>query len=306
MTQNEADDDERRTLMSKLSYLARSTAHHWAPARNACPNCGSLASTLVQRKFAVTALRRCDECLLMFRTPTDTPQESETFYNEDYTQGFTTEVPSADELRRLKDTNFAGTTRDYSEYIGVLRQLHVPTGARLFDFGCSWGYGSYQLARAGYEVRSFEISRPRRAYAHTHLGVNVIPDWAAFAEGDGRGWADVFFSAHVLEHVPSPSQVIASARKMLKPGGLFVMFAPNGMAMARASDPVGWNHHWGEVHPNFIDDRFLAREFAFDSYLIASSPVAISADDVAHLSGAGGRIIPPASGSELFIAARVA
>jgi len=258
--------------MGKLNYLVRSAIRATTAARLACPNCHETRSILVERKYGVTALRRCSSCLMMYRTPNDDPAEAAIFYNDAYTQGFTTDCPAPDELDRLKATDFAGQHNDYSYYISVLRDLGA--GPSLFDFGCSWGYGSYQFAKAGFDVRSYEISKPRAAYAAANLGVRLVPSVEEWAEAHPHS-VDVFFSSHVLEHVPSPSAVIKAAQRLLKPGGLFVAFFPNGSAAARARNPQ-WSQLWGQVHPNFLDDIFLNDAATDRPRLFGSSPVKIS------------------------------
>ena len=61
--------------MSKIDYLLwafRKTLRGGSEA-NGCPACGEKMTTLVRRKWLVTALRECPACLLRFRTPKDDP-----------------------------------------------------------------------------------------------------------------------------------------------------------------------------------------------------------------------------------------
>lgn len=237
--------------------------------------------------------------MLMFRTPTDDPSENATFYESEYAQGFTTDVPTDAALASLKQTNFADTERDYSYYIGVLRGLGLQPGCRIFDFGCSWGYGSYQLARAGFEVTSFEVAPRRRQYAKERLGVRTVDDMDETARSLS-GMFDCFFSAHVIEHVPSPRQSFSYAIRLLKTSGLFVSFTPNGCTEHRTASPQ-WSKLWGEVHPNFIDDKFLDKSFAGSPRSIGSSPVedaSVARDDLSMMR------LGELSGPELFFAAR--
>src|SRR5262249_9316491 len=148
--------------MARFRYLARCLMRSFNPARFRCPNCGHANSEIIDCKYVVSQLRRCNHCKLMFRTPTDHPAKNQQFYEREYAQGFTTDVPSASELQSLKSNNFAETEKDYSYYVNVLKRLGLRNGARIFDFGCSWGYGSYQLMAAGYNVTSFEVDRTRR------------------------------------------------------------------------------------------------------------------------------------------------
>jgi cyclopropane fatty-acyl-phospholipid synthase-like methyltransferase len=182
-------------------------------------------------------------------------------------------MPSDASLAELKRNNFLGSEKDYTYYISVLHQLGFTKGNRIFDFGCSWGYGSYQLLSAGFDVIAFEIAPRRRDYAKTRLNIEVLSDMeSAVADPSHRGRYHCFFSSHVLEHVPSPARVFECAFELLQNGGLWVSFTPNGSSQCRAVDP-NWSKWWGEAHPNFIDDQFLHRSFANSSRLIGSTPV---------------------------------
>jgi len=248
--------------MSKLNYLLRSAARYPIPAASTCPNCGATESSEIDRKFVVTTLRRCATCQLMFRAPTDSEEFNRVFYNFHYQQGTAMICPSEAEIAALKASNFAGSERDFAGYVAFL-ESHGIAGGRLFDFGCSWGYGSYQFRQAGFDVRSYEIALDRRTYAIEKLGVRHIDEPEAIVEGHPLYQSfDCFFSAHVLEHVPAPSKSIDLAWRCLKNGGAFVAFTPNGNAAFRAFDPAGWRHMWGAVHPNFLDEVFYERHFA--------------------------------------------
>ena len=72
----------------------------------------------------------------------------------------------------LKQWNFSGTPRDINTWIGVLQFLRP--GGRVLDFGCSWGYGTYQLRQAGFDAVGFEVSRPRAKFGREKLGLNII------------------------------------------------------------------------------------------------------------------------------------
>jgi SAM-dependent methyltransferase len=295
--------DFREATLGKLAYLVRSSTSQFQPDRRTCPNCGGRGQP-VARKYAVTALERCDSCCLLFRTPTDPPDLGERFYNEEYVQGATTSLPSLDALERMKADDFAELENDYVGFARILKGLGAGEGSKVFDYGCSWGYGSYLFAKAGFEVKSFEISRPRRGYGQQHLNVDLVEDFDAFVAA-AAGTFDVFFSSHVLEHVPSPSAVIERALRLLRPGGLLVSVCPNGTEAFRSAQPAGWRLLWGEVHPNLLDDVYLARTFRGMPYLIGSSPVTIGDDDLRHLQGGTGeRRLDALERPELFFAAR--
>ena len=260
------------SYIKKSGYFARQAVRRLQRAAG-CPNCGHTGYETHDRKALVTELRDCMRCRLMYRYPTDQLKDSVKFYQEDYQQGFTTDMPGAAALKQLLDIRFAGHEKDYAPLIALIASLGITPSMRLFDFGCSWGYGSWQFTQAGYAVKSFEISRPRARYAREKLSVDVIDDATTLKEinKSGEGY-DLFFSNHVMEHIPSPSDAVATARRLLKPGGLFVAITPNGTLDYRAVAPEGWHRSWGKVHPNMLNEKFWAREFTEDQYFIGSLP----------------------------------
>lgn len=269
-------------LRNKAGYLLSSVGKRLAGGHLNYPSCGAAPAERLDQKWLVTSFCRCERCQLLYRIPTSDARENEAFYQEDYTEGYTTDLPSAAEIQELIATRFADSEKNYAHYLAVLRALGVNPGARLFDYGCSWGYGSHQLAAAGYEVDAFEISRPRAAYARSQLGVSM-PEMEALPSAS----YDVFFSAHVIEHVPSPSAMIALGMRLLKPGGLFVCFCPNGSLSFRQRAPCDWHLMWGQSHPQLVDEVFLRHAFPKQPLFIHSAPLLHGAQPE-HLSPVSG------------------
>jgi 2-polyprenyl-3-methyl-5-hydroxy-6-metoxy-1,4-benzoquinol methylase len=224
--------------VEKIRYFATALWKRLHDVDCACPNCGSARFTIQDKKYVVTELRRCEDCYLLHRVPSDSKTDNEEFYQDRYSQGFTTELPDDAELAQLVAAGFATPEHSYSYSISVLSALGLGPGCRLFDYGCSWGYGSWQMMQAGLDVVSFEISKSRADFAREKVGVNVLsglPDPASL--GELGGTFDCFFSSHVVEHVPQPSAVIQLAKAMLRPGGYFVAITPNGSEPFRRTRP---------------------------------------------------------------------
>lgn len=244
---------------ARLKYLV------WAGARflvaeTSCPACSEVKTVRLRRKYLVTSLYRCPSCELMFRVPKPTVEECDEFYQSDYTQGFTTDCPGPEELKKLQESSFAGTSKDYSDYIRVLRAIALEPRSTILDYGCSWGYGSWQLARAGYKVYSYEISRPRAAYAEQKLDCELRVPAELLSEK-----VDCMFSAHVIEHLTNPREIWDIARQIVKPGGRVVFFCPNGSPQRESLDPH-YHKKWGQVHPLVISPaaaRRMGEAFGF-------------------------------------------
>ncbi len=254
--------------MEKLNYFLASFFNRLVGRGLCCPNCGEKEiEAIVSRKFFVTTLQRCKECGLLYRSPTTTKSENKTYYQKKYKEGFTTDLPSPEILRKLKESRFAGSEKDFSEKIKILKQLGLTHGSKVLDFGCSWGYGSWQFSQAGLDVNSFEISVPRANYAREALSVSVVSDESLLV-----GELDAFFSSHVLEHVPHVGHTIQKAFCLLKKGGCFVGLTPNGSLERRKVSPQSWKLAWGLKHPIHLDEVFYKKIFKTHPFYVASSP----------------------------------
>ena len=254
-------------FLNKLNYLKTTLLKCLVGKGFNCPNCNHSENSIISKKYLFTSLRRCKNCLLLYRAPTTTEEENNKFYQETYNQGFTTDCPDEEKLKQLIKTNFDGTEKSYKDYLNVLINLDDRKNLELLDFGCSWGYGSFQLKKQGYKVYSYEISKPRSNYAKTKLNIKIIDNLNSLENNQ----FDIFFCSHVLEHLPDLNSTINFALKVLKKDGFFVAFTPNGSKYCREKYK-DWNKWWGMVHPNFLDENFYKNRFKNYKYYITSSP----------------------------------
>ena len=246
----------------------------WALARGdrsdrSCPSCTNVQVRTVRRKFLVTALLECQNCGLRFRVPKDTDTRSRHFYQDDYEQGFTTDVPSDEQLKEMLSCRFKNTVKDYQTYINVLQAISLEPGSTVLDFGCSWGYGSWQLREAGFKVYSYEVSKSRAEFARRKLGCSILGDDLVSEP------IDCLFSAHVLEHLTDPNLLWRIAERVLSPNGVVVCFLPNGDSRLEAQYGSKQYHQlWGQVHPLLVGPgaaTFMAKRHAY-APVIHTSP----------------------------------
>jgi 2-polyprenyl-3-methyl-5-hydroxy-6-metoxy-1,4-benzoquinol methylase len=217
----------------------------------------------------VSALYECVYCGLRFRVPKDSLLNNREFYQEDYWEGISANVPSDDELRALLTKGFEGHEKDYKEYIAALKASGLIAGSNILDFGAAWGYGSHQLREAGFNVVAYEISLPRARFAAEKLRITTIADPSHPPEP-----VDCFFSAHVMEHLPDPNVIWQIARSALKPKGLFVAFVPNGEPLVEHLHGSNRYHKsWGQLHPLFLTSKhlkYMASKYGFEANLYSA------------------------------------
>jgi 2-polyprenyl-3-methyl-5-hydroxy-6-metoxy-1,4-benzoquinol methylase len=281
-------------FINRAKYYAASVAK-WPSGRYFnCPNCGSKPAETVDRKYLVTSLARCPDCEILFRQPTDTKEELATFYSDDYTTGVT-DTPK-DWSPASWGPEALRNYRDFSEYLRVLKAAGCGPGAKLFDYGCSWGYGAGQYKAAGMDVSGYEISPVNRRFAREVIGINMVDDFEAYARELAAPEYDVFISSHVLEHLPEVTPVLQLAERLVKPGGLMIFFVPNGSESFMRANRARWRRLWGEVHPLFLTDKFF-RKAIRHPMLLAASPV--SADAIARFVAEPAHMVEALEGKEL-------
>jgi SAM-dependent methyltransferase len=277
---------------TKARYIAWA-ARGWLGADRSCPGCGSLRTRPLKRKHLLTALYGCDACMLMFRMPKSSQVEDRAFYQYDYEQGATTDLPDLHALAELKRSSFAPIGHDYSGYIEVLRAVGIQPGDSVYDYGASWGYGSWQFAQAGYNVYSYEISRARAQYAAQYLACQVIGEPEAVPEP-----VACFFASHVLEHLAQPQTLWRTAAEVLRPEGAVVLLMPNGEPGRERRDPERYHQLWGRVHPLLLTSASVAAMAAKHNFETVAYSSPFDLDRIAA-RGSG-----PLEGDELLVVAR--
>ena len=285
--------------ISKLSYFKTSLLKFLFKIGENCPSCNSNESFTLETKFLITSLKRCKNCFLLYRTPTTSVGENKDFYQEEYQQGFTTDCPNDDELKKLIESNFDNHEKNYSKYLKVLNVLNNKKDhkSNLFDYGCSWGYGSFQLKKL-FNVVSYEISTPRADYARKKLDINVLNTSELKKIENNKDKFDFFFMSHVLEHLPKPSDTLNFGLNILKKDGYLLSITPNGSLEHKKHNP-NWSKLWGMVHPNLIDEKFYQKFFSNKKYYIGSNP--FNLNNINNYIINNKNFIDDLSGSELMI-----
>jgi 2-polyprenyl-3-methyl-5-hydroxy-6-metoxy-1,4-benzoquinol methylase len=221
-----------------------------------CPWCGSPRGICLGRKHWVLELLECPGCFLRFRYPKADPRRSFRFYRRAYRERYVTDLPPPDILASLLSTKFVGSGWDYGTRIAVLGEI-LPKG-KVLDYGCSWGYGVWQMQQAGYEAAGFDIDPYRVAYGREQLCVKVTE---SLREIEEQAPFDGIIASHVFEHLPDLRTVVAFLWKVLRGGGKLLVFVPNGDGKMARSLGVAWKPMVNEKHCLALTARFFAKAF---------------------------------------------
>jgi SAM-dependent methyltransferase len=101
------------------------------------------------------------------------------------------------------------------------------TPLRILCFGDGLGFDTEYLCQAGYDVTYFEVSRECERFARAVFENNgVFPQIVNRLEDLQPESFDAIMCFDVLEHVPSPPDVVASFARWLKPQGRLITHNP--------------------------------------------------------------------------------
>lgn len=114
---------------------------------------------------------------------------------------------------------------------------YLAPGQKVLDCACGSGYGSEILSRRVGRVVGVDLSPVAIDYCRSHYALPTIE----FREGSAEALDfaaesfDAVVSFETLEHVPHPERLLSEARRVLKPGGTFLVSTPNRVNSGLAS-----------------------------------------------------------------------
>lgn len=209
----------------------------------ACDFCGACDSTLVWARLQdrdipadeTFSIVRCRRCGLVYLNPRPTPEQIGRYYSPDY-------LPHAPDLFPPTRGHLKEGIRRIARFPYDLRwprssaEFSPPRpGAALLDVGCGAGGYLASMAELGWDVYGIEPSPTAAALARARLGDDArVFVGRADAMSLPPARYDYITLWHVLEHVHSPTAVLAAIAPALRPGGSLRLAVPNiGSAEAR-------------------------------------------------------------------------
>lgn len=164
-------------------------------------------------------------------------------------------------------------------------------GARLLDVGCGSGAFARMMSERGYDavgVEPFSLGRPV-----DEPGLRLIRAEFADVKND-IGKFDVVTMWHVLEHIPSPKELLEGVLDVLAPGGVLVLSVPNFASWQSRFFEGGWFHLDPPRHITHFDRSTLhALLESLDLETISERTFHVEYGPVGWLQSAFNRILRP-------------
>ncbi len=151
-------------------------------------------------------------------------------------------------------------------------------GCRVLDLGCGEGYGSHLLSRTALHVTGLDID----AACTRHAAAKYQQPNLTFVTGsmteipvDGSGLFDRVVCFEALEHISAHDELMTEVRRVLAPGGLFVVSTPDKKYYADA-DGFDNDYHEKELYFNEFEALLKAHfphVLFFTQYLVTGSRI---------------------------------
>jgi SAM-dependent methyltransferase len=189
-----------------------------------CPACGQTAATRAFDKYRCQYVR-CRDCDTLYMSPRPTPAVMDDCYShsENYRIWAEHIFPTSEANRRERLCRPMLAT-----LVEACARHGVPTG-HLVEVGP--GFGTFaELAQSSGQFREVSVVErtPEMAEACRRRGLRVQETAVEDLPESGGEIADVLVCFEVIEHLFDPVDFLATASRLLRPGGLLVMTCPNG------------------------------------------------------------------------------
>lgn len=150
---------------------------------------------------------------------------------------------------------------------------YIRDGDTVLDAACGMGYGSHLIARQTPAERVIGADLDDAAITYAAQNFSGTGSRLSFQRANAQqldflpdNSIDLFISFETLEHVPRPDLLIAEAKRVLRPGGRFIVSVPNLWVDENGVDPnphhlhvYDWARLTQEVRAHFLLEAAYAQ-----------------------------------------------
>jgi SAM-dependent methyltransferase len=167
---------------------------------------------------------RCVRCGLVQMNPQPEAEAVVRRYGAEHGGDYLSyEIANEDAFLRLQELALEDAGLNELEQELMRRGSNPP---KVLDIGCATGSLLEKLQDRGWAVRGIEIGAPSAAYARKTRGLDV----STLPLEENRfppNTFDLVLASHLIEHLNDPASFVGEARRVLAPGGRFLVTTPN-------------------------------------------------------------------------------
>jgi SAM-dependent methyltransferase len=202
----------------------------------ACPLCQSSARLINARhpgwqRLSFFAIYGCQYCDLQFAWPL---QSDSALYEHIYRQAdilpgydFYTGLAKIVERQHSPLDWLADQGPGYWFVRDALAEKLPDKNGRIVEIGSGLGYFTHALKTAGYDAVGLDLSATAVADATARFGNHYVSGDVRDYAAQHPGSAHAVVMIEVLEHLPSPSDMLTAISRLLAPGGFALITTPN-------------------------------------------------------------------------------
>lgn len=196
---------------------------------------------------------RCETCGAVFTWPIPAFDELDRYYPQSYYRKSSgRRFPAIVEF--LQRRTYASRARAVERAMGGRK-------GRVIDVGCGPGWLLREFDARGWEAMGTELSIAAASFARDELKLKVESrELSELKFPDGH--FDAVTLWHVLEHIPEPSALLREIGRILKPGGVLLVGAPNWGSLGSRLSRSKWFQLDVPRHVNHFTAERLKRELA--------------------------------------------
>ncbi len=223
----------------------------WTPVD--CGLCGSAERELRFRDGPFSVVT-CARCGLTYVTPR---LRDAALLEQVYDEGYWSSSSAKDRGYTDYRADEPLYLRTYRRRLAVIRR-HFERPGRVLDVGCAAGFFLRVMQDEGWRVTGLEPSDAIRPHAARLIGAeNVRPGLLGEVELPVASF-DLVTRWDVLEHVPDPIAAAREVRRVLAPGGKFLIETQNVKSLAARVLGRRWQHYKHAEHIYHFDRRTIA------------------------------------------------
>jgi SAM-dependent methyltransferase len=149
-------------------------------------------------------------------------------------------------------------------------------GNKILEIGCGIGSVVFELSKQGYDVTGTDISDAAIEYGLRKYGDIRLEVQAAETLPYEDECFDVVLSFDVFEHIAQIDRHVSEVRRVLRPGGHYLLQTPNKYSNATYETLWTRSLQWRRYHPSLHSPGQLRRRFAkhgFSTRFIKMNPI---------------------------------
>ncbi|GHV38176.1 hypothetical protein FACS1894187_16600 [Synergistales bacterium] len=233
-----------------------------------CPICFSQAKIVSRDQTGYIEsctydIIHCDKCDTSFVIPLEPNDDLYNFIyqNGEIISGYDRYYRYANKIKDEKNP-IRWLTRQEEGYLGVFNTLKSISKNKnkkdlhMLEIGSGYGYLTYALNCAGYNILGVDISQTVVDYAIAQFGNNYQQmDIIEFSKSASEMY-DVIIFMEVIEHIPNVMEFMSAVRKLLKKNGSMIISTPNKSAFPKETL---WHTDWFPLHLWWFSEESIRR-----------------------------------------------